>query len=61
MQLKNAVIKRIIAEVIPYLPEKVKHAVLQLDKSIMQEIEEIRLRAGKPVILSCFMKDLFFE
>jgi stage III sporulation protein AA len=61
MQLKNAVIKRIIAEVIPYLPEKVKHAVLQLDKSIMQEIEEIRLRAGKPVILSCFMKDLFLS
>ena len=42
MQPNNAVTKRIVAEVIPYLPEKVKYAVLHLDKFIMQEIEEIR-------------------
>ena len=61
MQPNNAVTKRIVAEVIPYLPEKVKYAVLHLDKFIMQEIEEIRLRAGKPVIISCFMKDYYLS
>lgn len=59
MQLKHAVTDRIITEVIPYLTGKVKHAVSNLDKSILQEIEEIRLRAGKPVMLSCFRKDFF--
>lgn len=58
MHLKNSAINRIITDVIPFLPGKVKLAVLNLDKSILQEIEEIRLRAGKPVMLSCFGKDL---
>lgn len=61
MQLNNAVISRIITEVIPCLPEKVKYAISNLDKSILQEIEEIRLRACKPIMLSCCRRDLFLS
>lgn len=59
MQLKNMAINRIITDIVPYLPAKVRFAVSNLDKSILQEIEEIRLRAGKPVMLNCFRRDLF--
>ena len=59
MQSKNTAINRIITDVIPYLPGRVRLAVSNLDKSILQEVEEIRLRAGKPAMLSLFRRDLF--
>lgn len=59
MGLNYAVKSRISAEIVPYLPGKIKRAVMNLDKSILQEIEEIRLRAGKPVMLLCHGRDLF--
>jgi len=59
MQLRNMAINRIISDIVPFLPDKVRSAVSNLDKSILEQIEEIRLRAGKPVMLSCFGRDLF--
>lgn len=61
MQSKSTAINRIISEVIPYLPGRIKNAVSNLDKSVLQELEEIRLRAGKPVMLSCSGTDLFLS
>ncbi|NLX77414.1 MAG: stage III sporulation protein AA [Clostridiaceae bacterium] len=59
MQSKNKAVNRIITDIVPYLPGKVRNAVLNLDTSILQETEEIRLRAGKPVMLTLFRRDLF--
>lgn len=59
MQSGNTSVNRIISDIIPYLPGKVRCAVSNLDMPVLREIEEIRLRAGKPVMLSFFRKDFF--
>ncbi len=59
MHQKNAMENRIENEVIPYLPGRIKNAALKLDRQILAELEEIRLRAGKPVMLSLCGQDGF--
>ncbi|UZQ86138.1 stage III sporulation protein AA [Thermoclostridium stercorarium] len=61
MRSGNAAVNKIFDDIIPFLPEKVRQAVSYLDLSVLQGIEEIRLRAGKPVMLCCFGKDYFLS
>ena len=51
MHLKNRMENRIENEVFPYLPGRIKNAALKLDRQVLAQLEEIRLRAGKPVML----------
>ena len=50
---------RIDDEVFAYLPGRLRIAARKLDRQIMAELEEIRLRAGKPVMLSLCGQDGF--
>lgn len=59
MQSGNNTAERIIGDIIPYLPERVRYAISNLDRPVLPEIKEIRLRAGRPVMLSCYRKDFF--
>lgn len=57
MQLKNTIDKRIEKEILPYFPERIKNAILKLERAILAETEEIRFRAGKPIMLSLCGRD----
>lgn len=59
MQQKNAMEKRILNEIIPYLPVRIKAAASRLDRQILNGLEEIRLRAERPVMLSLCGRDGF--
>lgn len=61
MLLKNTMDNRIVSEILSYLPVRIKTACMKLDKSYLKEIEEIRLRAGKPVMLSFHGNDGFLH
>lgn len=61
MQLKEALNSRIENEILPYLPGRIRDAAHRLDKQVLEELEEIRLRAGKPVMLSLRGRDGFLH
>jgi len=61
MKPKNSTADRILTEVMCYLPGKIKQSLLKLDRHVLEEMEEIRLRAGKPVMLSMRGGDLFLN
>ena len=57
MQLKNTIDKRIEKEILPYFHKRIKNAILKLERAILAETEEIRFRAGKPIMLSLCGRD----
>lgn len=61
MHPKSRMENRIENEVFPYLPGRIKSAAKKLDRRILAELEEIRLRAGKPVMLTLCGQDGFLD
>jgi len=59
MQSGNTQSNRILTDIIPYLPGRIRYAVSNLDRPVLKDIDEIRLRAGRPVMLSCSGRDFF--
>lgn len=59
--MKNAMENRFENEVIPYLPGRIRNAASKLDRHILAVLEEIRLRAGKPVMLTLSGHDGFLH
>ncbi|MBP7175288.1 MAG: stage III sporulation protein AA [Thermoclostridium sp.] len=59
MHSKNLFQNRIEQEVFAYLPARLRIAAQKLDRQVVAELEEIRLRAGKPVMLSLCGHDGF--
>ncbi len=52
MQKKKEILSPIDMEILPYLPCRIKYELMKADMSVLEDIEEIRLRAGKPVMLT---------
>ncbi len=61
MTEKSSMVHRIVLEVFPFLPYKIKNALLKLDKSFLSILEEIRVRAERPVILQYQSMDGFLH
>jgi len=51
MQDKTLLKNRFITEVLQFLPCRIKQSLMQTDTNILIELEEIRLRSGKPAML----------
>jgi stage III sporulation protein AA len=57
----NDAVNRIYNEIVPYLPANIGKGLMQLDRLILCEAEEIRLRANRPVMLHYGRKDGFIK
>ncbi|NLG89478.1 MAG: stage III sporulation protein AA [Clostridiaceae bacterium] len=51
MQDKVSLKNRFAGEVLQFLPYRIKHSLMQTDTNILTDLEEIRLRSGKPAML----------
>lgn len=50
-----------LSEVLPYLPQHIQSMIKKLPDEIRNEIEEIRLRQNKPLMVSCSRSDYFIS
>ena len=51
MQDKISLKNRFVNEVLQFLPNRIKQSLIKTDTNILTELEEIRLRSGKPAML----------
>lgn len=61
MRFREALHSRIEKEILPFLQGKTADAMLRMDRQVIEELEEIRLRAGKPVMLTLRGHDGFLH
>lgn len=53
MQDKISLKNRFVNEVLQFLPNRIKQSLIKTDTNILTELEEIRLRSGKPAFITC--------
>ncbi|HEY8499760.1 MAG TPA: stage III sporulation protein AA [Clostridia bacterium] len=61
MQDKISLKNRFVKEVLQFLPYRIKESLMQTDADILTELEEIRLRSGKPAMLHYLGTDGFLH
>ncbi len=49
------------AELVPFLPPPIGKAIAAMQRDIWQSVEEIRLRAGRPVLMVSHLKQAFLD
>lgn len=61
MQDKISLKNRFVNEVLQFLPNRIKQSLIKTDTNILTELEEIRLRSGKPAMLHYHGTDGFLH
>lgn len=57
----NTLAKKFARDILKYVSEDIRKLLLNVDKCIINSIEEIRLRAGKPAIIQNYRQEWFLN